>query len=42
VKVWVISFVTQKSTRSGSLFQSDRQYVGLPVERCNKLFFTLF
>jgi hypothetical protein len=31
----------KKSTRSGGLFQSDSQYVGLPVERCDRLFLTL-
>jgi hypothetical protein len=27
-------FVTQKSTRSGSLLLADGQYVGSPVDRC--------
>jgi hypothetical protein len=31
--------VTQKSTRSGSLFLSDGQYVGSPEDICFKLFF---
>jgi hypothetical protein len=35
-KFWVIPFVTQKSTRSGSLFKSDGQYVGSQVERCDR------
>jgi hypothetical protein len=34
---WVIPFLTQKSTKSGSLFQSDGQYVGLQEERCDRL-----
>jgi hypothetical protein len=34
----MIPFVTQKSTRSGSLFLSDGQYMGSPVDRCFKLF----
>jgi hypothetical protein len=32
-KSWGISFVTQKSTRSGRLFLSDGQYVDSPVDR---------
>jgi hypothetical protein len=36
-KSWGIPFVKQKSTRSGSLFLSDGQYVGSPVDRCFKL-----
>jgi hypothetical protein len=38
-KFLVIPFVTQKSARSSSLFQSDSQHVGSPVERCDRLFF---
>jgi hypothetical protein len=33
----VVPFETQKSTRSGSLFLSDGQYVGSPIDRCFKL-----
>jgi hypothetical protein len=33
--------VTQKSTRSGSLFLSDGQYVGSPEDRCFELFFPI-
>jgi hypothetical protein len=32
--------VTQKSTRSGSLFLSDGQYASSPNDRCFKLFFS--
>jgi hypothetical protein len=38
-KFWVIPSVTQKSSRSGSLFQSDGQYLVSPMERCYRLFF---
>jgi hypothetical protein len=38
----VMPFVTQKSTSSGSLFQSDGQYVDSPLERCDILVFPLF
>jgi hypothetical protein len=31
-------FATATSTVSGSLFLSDGQYVGSPVDRCFKLF----
>jgi hypothetical protein len=40
-KSWRIPFVTQKSTRSGSLFLSDGQYVGSPIDRCFKLFLSI-
>jgi hypothetical protein len=36
-KSWGILSVTQKSTRSGSLFLSDGQYVGSPIDRYFKL-----
>jgi hypothetical protein len=36
-KCWGVLFVTFKSTRSGSLFLSDGQYVGSPVDRRFKL-----
>jgi hypothetical protein len=39
---WGIPFVIQKSTRSGSLFLSDGQYVGSTVDRCFKLFLVSF
>jgi hypothetical protein len=39
VKFWGIPFVMQESIRSGSLFLSDGQYVGFPLDRCFKLFF---
>jgi hypothetical protein len=35
---WGITFVTQKSTRSGSLFLLDCQYEGSPKNRRFKLF----
>jgi hypothetical protein len=40
-KCWVIRFVMRKTTRSGSLFQSDNQYVGSPVEGCDGFFFPI-
>jgi hypothetical protein len=38
---WGIPFVTQKSTRSSSLFLSGGQYVGSPVDECFKLFLSI-
>jgi hypothetical protein len=38
VKSWGTTFVTQKFTRSGSLFLSDGQYVGSPVYRVSSCF----
>jgi hypothetical protein len=35
-KSWGIHFVTQKSTRSGSLLLPDGQYVGSPIDWCFK------
>jgi hypothetical protein len=40
-EAWGIPFVTQESTRSSSLFLSDDQYVGSPVDGCFKLFLSM-
>jgi hypothetical protein len=40
-KSWGIHFVTQTSTRSGSLFLSDGQDVGYPIDRCFKSFLSI-
>jgi hypothetical protein len=40
-KFWGIPFVTHKSTRSGSLFLPDGQYVGSPIGRSFKLFLSI-
>jgi hypothetical protein len=40
-KSWGIPFVTQKCTRSGSLFLSDGQNVGSPVDIRFKLFLSI-
>jgi hypothetical protein len=40
-KSWGTLIVTQKCTRSGSLFLSDGQYVGSHVDRCCKLFLSI-
>jgi hypothetical protein len=33
-----VPFATHKSTRSGSLFLSDSQYVGSPIDKCYNSF----
>jgi hypothetical protein len=40
-KPWGIPFATQESTRSGSIFLSDGQYVGCPIDGCFKLFLSI-
>jgi hypothetical protein len=42
VKSQGMPFVTQKSSRSGSLFLSDDKYVGSPIDRCFKLLLSIF
>ena len=36
IEAFRIPFVIQKSIKSGSLFGSDGQYVGLPVDTCDR------
>jgi hypothetical protein len=40
-KSWGIPFVTQKFSRSGSLFLLDGKYEGSPADRCFKLFLSI-